>query len=155
MSRAAEDSGTGAYGDLSVASAGDVNGDGFDDLIIGASYANFPSDPDFYGTGAAYVVYGKSAGFAENIDLSSLDGTTGFRLVGTRVGDRAGLSVASAGDVNGDGLDDMIIGAPRARLAGVNTTFGASYVVFGKVEGSRVNHRSCGSGRDDRLQTDR
>ena len=49
-----------------------------------------------------------------NIDLSSLDGTTGFKLSGVAAGDQSGFSVTSAGDVNGDGFADVIVGAPIA-----------------------------------------
>jgi trimeric autotransporter adhesin len=107
----------------SVASAGDVNGDGFADLIIGAPFANG-------GAGASYVVFGKAAGFTSALNLSSLNGSTGFRLDGVAAGDTSGSSVASAGDMNGDGFADLIIGAPYA-----NGEAGASYVVFGKASG--------------------
>ena len=56
----------------------------------------------------------RAAEFPSAIDLSSLDGTTGFRLDGIDVGDRSGYSVASAGDVNGDGFGDLVIGAAWA-----------------------------------------
>ncbi|MCW5736589.1 MAG: FG-GAP repeat protein [Enhydrobacter sp.] len=102
----------------SVSSAGDINGDGFDDVIVGASNAA--------SGGGAYVVFGKARGFADNFDLSKLNGRTGFLLQG-KSSDIAGSSVASAGDVNGDGLDDMIVGAP-----GNGGGRGAAYVVFGK-----------------------
>ena len=94
----------------SVAS-GDVNGDGFADLIIGARYA----DPNGSYSGASYVVFGKAAGFGANIDLSSLDGSNGFKLSGVAADDFSGGSVASAGDVNGDGFDDLIVGARSRR----------------------------------------
>ncbi|HFC04315.1 MAG TPA: hypothetical protein ENJ55_01300, partial [Rhizobiales bacterium] len=64
---------------VSVSSAGDVNGDGFEDIIIGAKYAD-PGGASI--AGESYVVFGKAAGFASAIDLSTLDGTTGFRLDG-------------------------------------------------------------------------
>ena len=64
-------------------------------------------------SGASYVVFGKSTGFAANLNLSALDGTNGFRINGEAAGDRAGISVSSAGDVNGDGLADLLIGRPR------------------------------------------
>jgi Ca2+-binding RTX toxin-like protein len=108
----------------SAASAGDINGDGFADLIIGAPYA----DPHGYNSGASYVVFGKASGFAANLDLSSLDGSDGFRLSGAATTELAGFSVASAGDVNGDGFADLIIG-----------TLLASYVVFGKASGFAAN----------------
>ena len=128
-------SGVAAYDDTgnSVASAGDVNGDGFDDVIIGA----YVADPHGANSGAAYVVFGKAGGFAANLDLSTLNGTNGFRLSGVTGSDFAGWSVHSAGDVNGDGLDDMIIGAKNAGPHG--TYSGASYVVFGKGAGFGAN----------------
>src|SRR5262245_2564535 len=80
-----------------VASAGDVNDDGFDDLIIGAADL---------GAGVSFVVFGKATGFGANFALSTLDGSDGFRLRGEQVLDQAGFSVASAGDVNNDGFAD-------------------------------------------------
>ena len=63
---------------FSVASAGDVNGDGFADLVIGA-YAPIPTA---VGTGASYVVFGKAGGFAASLELSALNGATGFQING-------------------------------------------------------------------------
>jgi hypothetical protein len=117
----------GDYSGYSVASAGDVNGDGFADLIIGADGA----DPHGAYSGSSYVVFGKASGFAASIALSSLNGATGFRLDGVAAGDSSGRSVASAGDVNGDGFADLIVGASRADAHGVVS--GSSYVVFGKA----------------------
>jgi len=115
----------------SVSSAGDVNGDGIDDLIVGASRA----DPDgLADAGAAYVVFGSTAGFATSLDLSGLDGTNGFRIDGALADDRAGYSVSGGGDVNGDGIDDLVLGAI---LADSDSTFdvGAAFVVFGRSGG--------------------
>ena len=64
------------------------------------------------------------------VNLGSLDGTTGFRLDGIDANDYSGRSVSSAGDVNGDGFDDVIIGARRADPGGTSSA-GESYVVFG------------------------
>ncbi len=119
---------------ISVASAGDVNGDGYDDLIIGATGATSNGNIN---AGASFVVFGKASGFAANIDLSTLDGATGFRLNGVAAGDLAGWSAASAGDINGDGYDDLIVGTLSASPNG--TQSGASYVVFGKAGGFSAN----------------
>jgi len=115
----------------SVSSAGDVNGDGYGDVIIGA----YRADPDGKGSaGESYVVFGKSSGFSSSLDLSSLDGSNGFRLDGVHQSDQSGYSVSSAGDVNGDGYDDVIIGAFGAEPDG-NSGAGESYVVFGNTGG--------------------
>ncbi len=121
------------YSGHSVASAGDVNGDGFGDVIIGARGA----DPYGSSSGASYVVFGKASGFSANIDLSSLDGTTGFKISGPAIGDQAGFSVSAAGDVNGDGFADIIVGAPGDDPHGGHS--GAAYVVFGKASGFSAN----------------
>ena len=114
-----------------VSSAGDVNGDGFDDLIIGARHGDPNGDSD---AGESYVVFGKSSGFGAALDLSTLDGTTGFRLDGLDSGDYSGGAVSSAGDVNGDGFDDLLIGAYQGDPNG-DRNAGESYVVFGKSSG--------------------
>ena len=111
----------------SVSSAGDVNGDGFDDLIIGARGA----DPNgITNAGQSYVVFGSNNGFAEGLNLSTLNGSNGFAINGIGAGDQSGFSVSSAGDVNGDGFDDLIIGAWSADPNGISS--GQSYVVFGQ-----------------------
>ena len=119
------------YSGHTVSSAGDVNGDGFDDLIIGA----VKFDPGgVVDAGSSYVVFGSSADFAPIFDLSTLNGTNGFRLDGVAVHDYSGGSVSSAGDVNGDGFDDLVIGAFYADPNG-NRSAGSSYVVFGNDTG--------------------
>ena len=71
--------------------------------------------------------------FPSNLDLSALDGTTGFQISGEAAIDFSGASVSAAGDVNGDGFGDVIVGAFRASPHGNYS--GASYVVFGKASG--------------------
>ena len=112
---------------ISVSSAGDVNGDGLDDLIIGAGLA----DPNGSLSGESYVVFGSRSPFSSTLELSSLNGSNGFKLNGIDAYDRSGRFVSSAGDVNGDGLDDLIIGAYLADTNGNDS--GESYVVFGNA----------------------
>ena len=112
---------------FSVGGAGDINGDGFDDLIIGAFYAD-PNGINF--AGASYVVFGQSKSFGTVLELNSLNGSNGFKINGEASYDFSGHSVSGAGDINGDGLGDLIIGAFGADPNGNNS--GACYVVFGQ-----------------------
>lgn len=115
---------------FAVSNAGDVNGDGIDDLIIGA----FEADPDGKnGAGESYVVFGGAGvGNGGAFNLSSLNGSNGFVINGVDANDNASTSISSAGDINGDGIDDLIIGAPGADPSG-KTNAGESYVVFGSA----------------------
>ncbi|MEE9344772.1 MAG: integrin alpha, partial [Methylococcales bacterium] len=90
----------------SVSAAGDVNGDGVDDLLIGADGA----DSNGSSSGASYVVFGASGvGSSGTLELSALDGSDGFVINGVNADDFSGVSVSAAGDVNGDGVDDLLI----------------------------------------------
>ena len=127
----------GAVGDeragFDVSSAGDVNGDGFGDLIIGTRYGS--PTPETY-EGYSYVVFGKADWSAtSDLNLAALDGTDGFRIDGTDPEGYAGWSVSGAGDVNGDGFADVVVGAPYAD-AGAYGDEGISYVIFGKADWS-------------------
>ncbi|NJL39983.1 MAG: hypothetical protein HC899_26930 [Leptolyngbyaceae cyanobacterium SM1_4_3] len=124
----------------SVSGAGDVNGDGLADLIVGAPFAS-PSSG--VGAGRSYVVFGRANGSAVNLSTVA-SGTGGFVINGQSAGDTSGFSVSDAGDVNGDGLGDLIIGAYGANLNGRAT--GKSYVVFGKTSGTAVNLSQVSSG---------
>ncbi|MDQ3956675.1 MAG: VCBS repeat-containing protein [Actinomycetota bacterium] len=127
-----------------VAAAGDVNGDGLDDIIFGRG------DADNNGrsrSGSAYVVFGKTD--SDPVDLDSFDrslqGDAGFRIDGADAGDAAGESVAGLGDVDGDGLADVVVGAPFA---------GAAYAVFGKTDTRPVDLRSYERDDTAELQLD-
>ena len=132
----------------SVSSAGDVNGDGLDDLIVGAREAN-PSGK--LNAGKSYVVFGKQDN-TDAIELSAIvAGTGGFVINGELAGDESGYSVSSAGDVNGDGLDDLIVGAygdhPSGKSSAGKSYFVLSYVVFGKQDNTAINLSAIAAGK--------
>ena len=123
---------------ISVSGAGDVNGDGLDDLIAGAN----AGDDGGTRAGEAYIVYGKAGngtqfGTAETggtrrvVDTTSLTLADGFILQGDMAGDQLGFSVSGAGDVNGDGFDDLVVGASNGDDGDTNA--GEAYIVYGKT----------------------
>ena len=106
------------YAGGSVSGAGDVNGDGWDDLLVGAPY----EDSGGSGAGAAYLVLGPVSG---TVDLAAANA----KLTGEAGSDWAGYSVSGAGDVNGDGSDDLLVGAYGEDTGGSDA--GAAYLVLG------------------------
>jgi hypothetical protein len=110
--------GGGSYG-YPAASAGDINGDGYEDLVVGEP---MNSDPGL-STGKAYIFFGgPNTGNKPNITLTGRANYSYF-----------GLSVAGAGDVNGDGFDDVMVGAMDYSLA-TYTYYGSAYIFFGGAQ---------------------
>ena len=128
----------------SVSAAGDVNGDGYADLIVGAPEA----DSNGVRSGMARV-------------FSGLDGSVLHTFAGDSPGDLLGFSVSGAGDVDGDGRDDLIVGAPG--VVSFNGDFTGSALVFSGFDGSIIHaftgqwssgwfgHSVSGVGEADRM----
>lgn len=113
------------YAGSAVSDAGDVNGDGIDDILIGAH----GNDTFLDGAGKTYLVFGNSSGFHSQFSLSMADAS----FLGEVEGDWSGIAIAGGGDVNGDGFDDILIGARYNNQAG--TASGKTYLIFGKNTG--------------------
>ena len=126
------------YLGVSVSGAGDINGDGLADLIVGAYEGNDGGDD----AGEAYIIYGKAGtdgtgsqfgtkvGDRQVLDTTDLKPADGFIIQGD-AGDELGISVSGAGDINGDGLADLIVGAPEGDDGGTNA--GEAYIIYGKA----------------------
>ncbi len=113
-----------------VSSAGDIDGDGYDDVLIGAYSMNTNA-------GEAYVVYGGPKSSMTNLDFTvdTLDPhVTGFKIKGSAGINYLGFSLSKAGDIDNDGFDDIIIGA-----YGTSSFKGAAYVIYGRPKSSMMN----------------
>jgi FG-GAP repeat len=129
----------------SVSGGGDVNGDGYADLIIGAPQRN-PQTQVFSGPGKAYVVFGGAT--HSNINVSAIEAQTGgFAIYGANANSQAGISVSFVGDINGDGLSEMIVGEDLATVNG-RAQAGNTYVVFGKTSTTAVQLSDVAKGID-------
>jgi Secretion system C-terminal sorting domain/FG-GAP repeat len=105
------------YG-LSVADAGDVNGDGFDDIVVGS--------PIYNNTGRVDIYYGSVGGFTN---------TSGNNILGEIAGENFGFSLSSAGDFNDDGISDLVVGAPGCIATASIVLVGHAYVFYGDSKG--------------------
>ncbi len=110
---------------------GDFNNDGISDIVVGA-YGSAGQ------TGMAYVIYGRKVINAGNafpdiqLPTTAMASSLGFRIIGGASLDQAGISVRGAGDVNGDGIKDILIGAPGANPTANRADAGIAYVIFGR-----------------------
>ena len=121
-------SGGAAYNSVYASVTGDINGDGIGDLLVSAS----GTDADGNYTGASYVVFGSAGGSSATLDVTTLDGSNGFKLVGSAYSDGS-VGVSSDGDVNGDGIADLYVSAYGTDADG--NYGGATYVVYGRAGG--------------------
>ncbi|MEO8376879.1 MAG: integrin alpha, partial [Candidatus Sumerlaeota bacterium] len=127
---------------FSVSAAGDVNGDGLGDFIIGA-----PNYGNSFSFGRAFVLFGKTD--TEPISLSNFQySPSGGFMISLDGSGETGASVSAAGDVNGDGLADIIVGAPNHNVVNPGYSFarqaGRAYVIYGKKDTNPVNLTQVG-----------
>lgn len=122
------DGGTGSGFGAAVAGIGDLNGDGIADIVIGAPMASTHASNDR--AGKTYVVFGTDTVFTAPLNVATLNGSNGLQIFGAAANDRSGGSVGAAGDINGDGVADLTLGAPYSRYSGASAS-GTSYVLFG------------------------
>jgi len=118
--------------DIAAVAVGDFNGDGIDDLILGARFGD-GADNSRETLGEAYVIFGASD-LAGTVDLAA--GEQDLTIFGERTGDNLGFSVAAA-DLNGDGVDDIIVSAPMSegiKDPDYRTDRGEVYVIFGGAD---------------------
>ena len=120
----------------SVAVSPDMNGDGKAELILGAQSASYNSRA---GSGSVYVLFGKSTTTSQ--DLNAL-GAGGFRMDGASAGDEFGYWARAGGDLNDDGIPDVLVSAPFTNYGG--TDAGSVYAIFGKTTSGGIDTATLG-----------
>ena len=110
------------YSSSNIVNAGDINGDGYDDLALGSQSGS--------ARGSVSVLFGRADGWAAIELLTSLNGQNGFTITGEAVGDGFGRRISAGYDLNGDGLVDFVAGARGHDAAG--STSGAAYIIYGQ-----------------------
>lgn len=131
---------------FAVSSAGDFNGDGFDDVLIGAPETNNQPGTQTGYQGAVYVFFGTNTPYSQSVAVKDIAGDgLGIEILGEIDQNKVGTAVAKAGDLNGDGYGDILLGAPGADIAreGAADLFiqaGKAYVLFGSnnISGHRI-----------------
>ncbi len=106
------------------------NGDDVENIVIAAAGVDLPSE----NIGQTFVIFGQSGGFPAVVDATYLDGTRGFVVTGENQNDFSASAVDGTGDVNGDGLNDLLIGAELSDPNGLENA-GRGYVLFGQESG--------------------
>lgn len=128
------------YAGYSVGAAGDFNGDGLDDVVVGAYGVNRPHYAD---VGRVYVVFGQATWTGTGHAAESLQGLVvsgdAAEITGEHTGGYLGYSVAGAGDFNGDGLDDVVVGAYGAPGGSMSSRAGRAYIVYGRTSGFSID----------------
>ncbi|WP_282081980.1 gliding motility-associated C-terminal domain-containing protein [Aquimarina algiphila] len=111
----------------SVSKAGDINGDGISDIIIGAPGVDNGSLEE---VGEVYVIFGANSITTSSIDINALNGSNGFIVRGVNSSERIGVVVSSAGDINDDGIDDILIGSNGKAIVifGSTSRFSSTYL---------------------------
>ncbi|HEX6025805.1 MAG TPA: hypothetical protein VFZ00_27690, partial [Solirubrobacter sp.] len=119
-----------------IIAAGDFNGDGYQDVATAGWFIN-GNGPTRNQGGAVYVIFGKP-NFGATVDLAAANSSNYVKIEGAVAGDHLGWSIAPAGDVNGDDMDDLLIGQPWADPGGKNAAGGAR-VVYGRASTSEID----------------